>query len=239
MCMVGCLPGPGQGTSMVPSCLWLIRDRWTVTSPKVVLKVNGRVPALIRRGFAAAVRRTSSWSAFSMRARKSRRGSEGRPDGRTPRSGRGGPRPGTARAGTSPATAAARRPDRPCRTAQIAMGQGRRWRAWCISIPVLWGVYRACFFIARAGRAASPERNRSGNQPPILCILPLIATNSRRSAAKSPQICVLRRDSGSAPPKRILVPSSRGDRTPLELFRSGVQGLPATIRAALCQAATG
>ena len=29
---------------MVPSCLWLIRDRWTVTSPKVVLKVNGRVP---------------------------------------------------------------------------------------------------------------------------------------------------------------------------------------------------
>ena len=33
-----------EGTSMVPSCLWLIRDRWTVTSPKVVLKVNGRVP---------------------------------------------------------------------------------------------------------------------------------------------------------------------------------------------------
>ena len=27
------------------------------------------------------------------------------------------------------------------------------------------GVYRACFFIARAGRAATPERNRSGNQP--------------------------------------------------------------------------
>ena len=43
----------------------------------------------------------------------------------------------------------------------------------------------------------------------------------------------------AVPPKRILVPSSRGDRTPLELFRSGVQGLPATIRAALCQAATG
>ena len=37
------------------------------------------------------------------------------------------------------------------------------------------GVHRACFFIARAGRAATPERNRSGNQPPILCILPLIA----------------------------------------------------------------
>ena len=37
------------------------------------------------------------------------------------------------------------------------------------------GVYRACFFIARAGRAATPERNRSGNQPPILCILPLVA----------------------------------------------------------------
>ena len=33
-----------EGTSIVPSCLWLIRDRWTVTSPKVVLKVNGRVP---------------------------------------------------------------------------------------------------------------------------------------------------------------------------------------------------
>jgi hypothetical protein len=32
---------------------------------------------------------------------------------------------------------------------------------------------------------------------------------------------------------------TRGDRTPLELFRSGVQGLPATIRAALYQAATG
>src|SRR5208283_5427904 len=37
------------------------------------------------------------------------------------------------------------------------------------------GVHRACFFIARAGRAATPERNRSGNQPPILCILPLVA----------------------------------------------------------------
>ena len=41
---------------MVPSCLWLIRDRWTVTSPKVVLKVNGRVPRHgYQRGFAAAV----------------------------------------------------------------------------------------------------------------------------------------------------------------------------------------
>src|SRR5271157_2685304 len=37
------------------------------------------------------------------------------------------------------------------------------------------GVHRASFFIARAGRAATPERNRSGNQPPILCILPLVA----------------------------------------------------------------
>src|SRR5271157_1341428 len=37
------------------------------------------------------------------------------------------------------------------------------------------GVHRACFFTARAGRAATPERNRSGNQPPILCILPLVA----------------------------------------------------------------
>ena len=33
-----------EGTSIVPSRLWLIRDRWTVTSPKVVLKVKGRVP---------------------------------------------------------------------------------------------------------------------------------------------------------------------------------------------------
>src|SRR5208337_938090 len=41
-----------EGTSMVSSCLWLIRDRWTVTSPKVVLKVNGRVP---RRWIPAAV----------------------------------------------------------------------------------------------------------------------------------------------------------------------------------------
>ena len=33
-----------DGTSIVPSCLWRIRDRCTVTSPKVVLKVWGRVP---------------------------------------------------------------------------------------------------------------------------------------------------------------------------------------------------
>ena len=33
-----------DGTSIVPSCWWLIRDRCTVTSPKVVLKVWGRVP---------------------------------------------------------------------------------------------------------------------------------------------------------------------------------------------------
>ena len=46
-----------EGTSMVSSCLWLIRDRWTVTSPKVVLKVNGRVPRrwMTGAGFAAAV----------------------------------------------------------------------------------------------------------------------------------------------------------------------------------------
>ena len=45
-----------EGTSMVSSCLWLIRDRWTVTSPKVVLKVNGPRPALdTSAGFAAAV----------------------------------------------------------------------------------------------------------------------------------------------------------------------------------------
>src|SRR3954452_15966873 len=33
-----------DGTSVVPSFLWRIRDRGTVTSPKVVLKVKGRVP---------------------------------------------------------------------------------------------------------------------------------------------------------------------------------------------------
>ena len=45
-----------EGTSMVSSCLWLIRDRWTVTSPKVVLKVNGPSPGWITSaGFAAAV----------------------------------------------------------------------------------------------------------------------------------------------------------------------------------------
>ena len=33
-----------DGISIVPSWLWLIRDRSTVTSPKMVLKVKGRVP---------------------------------------------------------------------------------------------------------------------------------------------------------------------------------------------------
>src|SRR5271165_6634526 len=47
------------------------------------------------------------------------------------------------------------------------------------------GVHCACFFIARAGRAATPERNRSGNQPPILCILPLVA-HQLASARKNP-----------------------------------------------------
>jgi len=37
----------------------------------------------------------------------------------------------------------------------------------------------------------------------------------------------------------LLSENSRGDKTRLELFLSGVQGLPATIRAMLCQAATG
>ena len=33
-----------DGISIVPSWLWLIRDRSTVTSPKMVLKVKGRAP---------------------------------------------------------------------------------------------------------------------------------------------------------------------------------------------------
>ena len=33
-----------DGISIVPSWLWLIRDRSTVTSPKIVLNVKGRVP---------------------------------------------------------------------------------------------------------------------------------------------------------------------------------------------------
>ena len=35
-----------DGISIVPSWLWLIRNRSTVTSPKIVLKVKGRVPRL-------------------------------------------------------------------------------------------------------------------------------------------------------------------------------------------------
>jgi hypothetical protein len=36
----------------------------------------------------------------------------------------------------------------------------------------------------------------------------------------------------------LLSEKSRGDWTPFELFLAGVQGLPATIGAMLCQAAT-
>ena len=83
---------------MASSRLCLIRDRLTVTSPKVVLKANGRVPRCgdTSAGFAVAVRRTSSWSAFSIRAWRAVL-IEGRPDGRTPRSGREGRRRTTAR----------------------------------------------------------------------------------------------------------------------------------------------
>ena len=64
-----------EGVSIVPSCLWRIRDRSTVTSPKMVLKVKGRVPFRWMPALALPCRRwrTNSWSAFSMRARKSRR----------------------------------------------------------------------------------------------------------------------------------------------------------------------
>ena len=45
-----------DGISIVPSWLWLIRDRSTVTSPKMVLKVKGRVPRLdASTGFALPV----------------------------------------------------------------------------------------------------------------------------------------------------------------------------------------
>ena len=46
-----------DGISIVPSWLWLIRDRSTVTSPKMVLKVKGRVPLALdaSTGFAVPV----------------------------------------------------------------------------------------------------------------------------------------------------------------------------------------
>ena len=46
-----------DGISIVPSWLWLIRDRSTVTSPKMVLKVKGRVPRRLdaSTGFALPV----------------------------------------------------------------------------------------------------------------------------------------------------------------------------------------
>ena len=64
-----------DGTSIVPSCLWQIRDRCTVTSPKVVLKVRGRVPRRWMPSPSLPCRcwRTSSWSAFSIRTWNSRR----------------------------------------------------------------------------------------------------------------------------------------------------------------------
>ena len=103
-----------KGTSMVPSCLWLIRDRWTVTSPKVVLK-GGRLRPPVRldtsAGFAAAVLQGqllvglldegSEEPALDLKA--------GLMDERLDLVGKVLVL-GTARAGTSPATAAARRP---------------------------------------------------------------------------------------------------------------------------------
>src|SRR5208337_1424115 len=66
------------------------------------------------------------------------------------------------------------------------------------------GVYRACFFIARAGRAATPERNRSGNQPPILCILPLVAH----------QLACARKFRGSITRLLVSLSTPRGDGLP-------------------------
>ena len=62
-----------DGISIVPSWLWLIRDRSTVTSPKMVLKVKGRVPLCLdaSTGFALPVLENQFSSAFSIRTWKS------------------------------------------------------------------------------------------------------------------------------------------------------------------------
>ena len=44
-----------DGMSIVPSWLWLIRDRSTATSPKVVLKVKGACPPPLDAGTAFAM----------------------------------------------------------------------------------------------------------------------------------------------------------------------------------------
>jgi hypothetical protein len=77
--LVGCLPGPGRGD--LDGAVVLVADPRPLDGDLAEGRLEGerpRPPALdTSAGFAAAVLqdlcRTSSWSAFSMRARKSRR----------------------------------------------------------------------------------------------------------------------------------------------------------------------
>src|SRR5208337_76757 len=114
--LVGCLPGPGRGD--LDGVVVLVADPRPLDGDLAEGRLEGerpRPPALdTSAGFAAAVLQDQLLVGLLDGLGRAGAGSEGRPDGRTPRSGRGGARPGTARAGTSPATAAARRPDRPC-----------------------------------------------------------------------------------------------------------------------------
>ena len=52
-----------EGTSIAPSFWWRMRDRWTVTSPKIVLKVKGRVP---RRWMPASALPCRCWRTSSL-----------------------------------------------------------------------------------------------------------------------------------------------------------------------------
>ena len=131
-----------EGTSMVPSCLWLIRDRWTVTSPKVVLKVNGRVPRCVDTGagFAAAVLQDqllvglldegSEEPALDLKA--------GLMDERLDLVGEVLVLDGTGN--DIPSDSCSEKAWMSRWTGPRLMeSEGRRWHAWCISIPVLWG----------------------------------------------------------------------------------------------------
>ena len=158
-------PGPGRGDLDRVVVLWLIHDRSTVTSPKVVLKVNGRFPGMDTAP--ALPRRFCGPLLVGLldEASESRRRSEGRPDRRTPRSGRGGARPGTARAAAFPATAAAEGLIVPVDGAEVDGGL-RPSVARIVSLHTgPMGSMVHLFY--RSGRESrSPEQNRSGNQPP-------------------------------------------------------------------------